>query len=122
MSKTKIHQLVLIQMSDEFPEADRDGDLILQEQEAELSPPSMYHVILLNDDYTPMEFVVEVLERIFGMSREQSTQIMLTVHTKGRAQCGLYTKDIAETKMAQVLQFARENDHPLLCEIEEAQL
>tara|TARA_R110000850_G_scaffold14353_18_gene45967 strand:- start:1575 stop:1817 length:243 start_codon:yes stop_codon:yes gene_type:complete len=73
---------------------------------------------MLNDDYTPMEFVVETLEVFFGMNREKATQIMLTVHTEGRATCGVYTRDIAETKAAQVNQFAKDNEHPLVCEIE----
>ena len=94
------------------------GGLALEEARPRLKRPSMYKVVLLNDDYTPMEFVVEVLETFFSMNREQATQIMLTVHTKGRAVCGVYTRDIAETKAAQVNQCARENEHPLLCEIE----
>ncbi len=73
---------------------------------------------MLNDDYTPMEFVVEVLQMFFAMGREQATQIMLAVHTQGRAVCGVFTRDIAETKAAQVNQYAQENQHPLLCEIE----
>ena len=77
-----------------------------------------YKVLLLNDDYTPMDFVVEVLEVFFGLDREQATRIMLTVHTEGRAVCGLYTRDIAETKAMQVNQYASESQHPLLCEIE----
>lgn len=78
----------------------------------------MYKVVLLNDDYTPMEFVVETLEIFFSMNREQATHVMLTVHTKGKAVCGIFTRDIAETKAAQVNQYAKENEHPLLCEIE----
>lgn len=80
--------------------------------------PPLYKVLLLNDDYTPMEFVVEVLETFFSMNREQATQVMLTVHTRGKGVCGIYTRDIAETKAAQVNQYAREHQHPLLCEIE----
>ena len=73
---------------------------------------------MLNDDYTPMEFVVETLEVFFGMNREKATQVMLTVHMEGKATCGVYTRDIAETKAAQVNQFAKDNEHPLVCEIE----
>ena len=73
---------------------------------------------MLNDDYTPMEFVVHVLQIYFDIGLEKATQVMLTVHTQGRAVCGIYTRDIAETKAAQVVRFARENEHPLLCEIE----
>ena len=95
-----------------------DGDLAVKESKPELKKPPLYKVILMNDDYTPMEFVVEVLEVFFRMSREQATQIMLTVHTQGRGVCGIYTRDIAETKMNQVNQYSREHQHPLLCEVE----
>jgi ATP-dependent Clp protease adaptor protein ClpS len=97
---------------------DDEGSLALQESKPELKRPPLYKVILLNDDYTPMEFVVEVLEIFFRMNREQATQVMLTVHTQGKGVCGVYTKDIAETKAAQVNQYARDHQHPLLCEIE----
>jgi ATP-dependent Clp protease adaptor protein ClpS len=99
-------------------EGDRDGSIALQESKPELKKPPLFKVILLNDDYTPMEFVVEVLETFFRMNREQATHVMLTVHTQGKGVCGIYTRDIAETKAAQVNQYARENQHPLLCEIE----
>ena len=92
--------------------------MAVQEAKPALQAPSLYKVVLLNDDYTPMDFVVEVLEVFFGLDREQATRIMLTVHTEGRAVCGLYTRDIAETKAMQVNQYARESQHPLLCEIE----
>ena len=95
-----------------------DGDLLVQESKPKLEQPPMYQVVMLNDDYTPMEFVVQVLQMFFGMGREKATRIMLTVHTQGRAVCGVYTRDIAETKAMQVNRFARENQHPLLCEIE----
>ena len=97
---------------------DNDGGLTLQESKPELKKPPLFKVGLLNDDYTPMEFVVEVLEVFFRMNREQATHVMLTVHTKGKGVCGIYTRDIAETKATQVNQYARENQHPLLCEIE----
>ncbi len=87
---------------------------------AETAPPSMYKVMLLNDDYTPMEFVVEVLQRFFSKNREQATQIMLKVHTEGSGICGVYPRDIAETKVNQVLGHAREHQHPLQCAMEEA--
>ncbi len=82
-------------------------------------PPSMYNVLLFNDDYTPMEFVVEVLERFFNKNREQATQIMLQVHTKGTGVCGIYPLDIAETKVSQVLDLAKEQGHPLQCNMQE---
>ena len=96
----------------------QDGDLAVQSSKPELKKPPLYKVILLNDDYTPMEFVVEVLEIFFRMNREQATQVMLTVHTQGKGVCGIYTRDIAETKMNQVNQYSREHQHPLLCELE----
>lgn len=80
--------------------------------------PSMYRVLLLNDDYTPMEFVVYVLERYFNKSREQATQIMLHVHNHGVGVCGVFTFEVAETKVAQVLDLARRNEHPLQCTME----
>ncbi|MDG1773340.1 MAG: ATP-dependent Clp protease adapter ClpS [Oceanicoccus sp.] len=100
------------------PDIERDGDVALAEARPELKPPSMYQVVLLNDDYTPMEFVVEILETFFYMGREKATQVMLAVHTQGKGVCGIYTKDIAETKAAQVNQYARDSEHPLLAEIE----
>ncbi|MEM0952570.1 MAG: ATP-dependent Clp protease adapter ClpS [Pseudomonadota bacterium] len=95
-----------------------EGDIAVQEARPQVKKPPLYKVILLNDDYTPMEFVVEVLEVFFRMNREQATQVMLTVHTRGKGVCGIYTRDIAETKMNQVNQYARDNQHPLLCEVE----
>lgn len=78
----------------------------------------MYQVVLLNDDYTPMEFVVELLERFFGKTRESATRIMLKVHTEGKGVCGIYTRDIAETKAAVVNKYSRDHQHPLLCDVE----
>ena len=99
-------------------EEDADGGLALQEAKPELKQPPLFKVVLLNDDFTPMEFVVEILESFFRMNREQATHVMLNVHTQGKGVCGIYTRDIAETKSAQVNQYARESQHPLLCEIE----
>lgn len=106
-------------MSDKHDERHDDG-LMLQEGRPKLKKPPLFKVILLNDDYTPMEFVVHVLEHFFNMNREQATQVMLHVHTRGMGVCGVFTKDVAETKVAQVNDFARENQHPLLCTMEEA--
>lgn len=112
----------LIQLSGKWRLSDEeehsDGGLALQESKPELKRPPLFKVLLLNDDYTPMEFVVEILEVFFSMNREQATHVMLTVHTQGKGVCGIYTRDIAETKMAQVNQYAKESEHPLLCEIE----
>ena len=96
-----------------------DG-LAVEESKPELKRPSMYKVLLLNDDYTPMEFVVHILEIFFGMNREKATQIMLTVHTEGGAVVGIFPRDIAETKSEQVNQYAQENSHPLLSTVEMA--
>ena len=106
-------------MSDQHDPKHDDG-LMLEEARPKLKRPPLFKVILLNDDYTPMEFVVHVLEHFFHMNREQATQVMLHVHTRGMGVCGLFTKDVAETKVAQVNDCARENQHPLLCTMEEA--
>ena len=97
-----------------------DHGLIVEEAAPRLKRPSLYKVVLLNDDYTPMEFVVEILEKIFGMDRNKATRIMLEVHTRGKGVCGVYTYDIAETKVAQVNGYSRQHQHPLLCSMEEA--
>jgi len=99
--------------------SDHDSGLAVQEQKPELKKPSMYKVILLNDDYTPMDFVIEVLERFFRMQREQATKVMMHVHTRGMGICGVFTRDIAETKVALVNDYSRSNQHPLLCTFEE---
>ena len=97
-----------------------DVALIVEEARPKLKKPPLYKVILLNDDYTPMEFVVEVLERIFSMDRETATRVMLQVHTQGQGVCGVYTYEIAETKVAQVNGYAQQHQHPLLCTMEES--
>lgn len=104
-------------MSEEF-EDDHAADLVIEEEKVSLKQPSMYQVVILNDDFTPMEFVVEVLASFFGHSEEQATVIMLNVHQKGKGVCGVFTKDIAETKAMIVNEFSKENNHPLLCEVE----
>lgn len=103
-----------------LPSTKYDDDAVVQEAKPQLKRPPLYKVILLNDDYTPMEFVVHILEIFFGMSRELATHIMLQVHTQGRGICGTFTREIAETKVAQVNNYARENQHPLLCTMEKA--
>lgn len=95
-----------------------DDGLALEEAKPKLKKPPMYKVVLVNDDYTPMEFVVHILEVFFGMNREKATQIMLNVHTKGKGICGSYTRDIAETKVTQVNEYSKQNQHPLLCTLE----
>lgn len=98
-----------------------DSGTAVQAEKPKLKRPPLYKVVMINDDYTPMEFVVETLETFFSMDREKATRVMLTVHTQGKATCGIYSRDVAETKAAQVNQFARDNEHPLICEIEAAE-
>ena len=99
-------------------DAEADGELLVAEPETKTKRPSFYRVILLNDDYTPMEFVVQILEQVFSHDRTLATRIMLEVHTKGKGVCGVYTYDVAETKVAQVTNAAEQNQHPLLCTME----
>mgnify|MGYP005840968581 CR=1 FL=1 len=94
-----------------------DG-VAVQESKPKLKKPPMYKVLLLNDDFTPMEFVVHVLEVFFGMNREKATQVMLAVHTTGSGVCGIFPRDLAETKSEQVNQYAQENSHPLISTVE----
>ena len=96
-----------------------DHTTVVEPEKVDLKPPSMFNVLLLNDDFTPMDFVVVVLEKFFSKNREQATQIMLKVHREGKAVCGTYPKDIAETKVQQVIAFSRRNEHPLQCMMEE---
>jgi ATP-dependent Clp protease adaptor protein ClpS len=96
----------------------RDGT-VLETKKAKVKPPPLFKVILLNDDYTPMEFVVVVLQTFFGMTREQATQVMLKVHREGMGVCGVFPKDIATTKVEQVAAYARKHQHPLQCVMEE---
>ena len=102
------------------PHGGEDGATAVLEAEARpiLKRPPMYKVILLNDDYTPMEFVVHILERFFAMNREKATQVMLAVHTQGSAVVGIFPRDVAETKSEQVNQYAQENQHPLVSRVE----
>ena len=99
---------------------DGAGSAIATQVKPKVQKPSMYRVLILNDDYTPMEFVVDVLERFFRMDREMATRVMLEVHMKGKGVCGTFTYEIAETKVAQVVSYARDNQHPLMCTLEQA--
>ena len=101
-------------------ESEGESGLATATARPQVKPPPMYKVLLLNDDYTPMEFVVHVLEKFFGMDREKATQVMLAVHTTGSGVCGIYARDVAETKSAQVVQYAQENQHPLMSRVEMA--
>ena len=102
------------------PHIDDDGPStgVATKSRARTKKPSMYKVLMLNDDYTPMEFVVHVLERFFGKSQQEATQIMLHVHQKGVGVCGVYTYEVAETKVNQVMDLARQHQHPLQCTME----
>jgi len=93
-------------------------DLVTEREAARIAPPPMYQVVLLNDDYTPMEFVVLVLKRFFGKGEEEATQIMLRVHHEGRGVCGVFPRDLAATRIEQVAQFAQARQHPLQCTME----
>ena len=94
--------------------------LAVETAKPELARPPLYSVLLLSDDYTPMDFVVEVLLRFFAMDLERATQVMLHVHTRGLGVCGLYTREVAESKVAQVNEYSRLHQHPLLCTMEKA--
>ncbi|BCX80989.1 ATP-dependent Clp protease adaptor protein ClpS [Methylomarinovum caldicuralii] len=107
------------QYNDDQPEDGGTGTAV-QTARPKLKRPPLYKVILLNDDFTPMDFVVEVLMRFFAMSEEKATQIMLHVHTRGVGVCGVFTRDVAETKVQQVNEYSRRHQHPLLCTMEEA--
>ena len=99
---------------------DKQDSTVLERKKQKLKPPSMFKVVLLNDDFTPMEFVVMVVQEYFKKDRETATQIMLKVHREGRGVCGVYTRDIASTKVEQVATHARQAGHPLQCVMEEA--
>ena len=106
-------------MSDRFGNSDLgSGTGVVTSTKVKTKKPSMYKVLLLNDDYTPMEFVVHVLERFFRKNQEEATQIMLHVHRRGVGICGVYTFDVAETKVVQVVDFSRKHHHPLQCTME----
>jgi ATP-dependent Clp protease adaptor protein ClpS len=113
-------------MSAQDPNIPNTGDpghgLVVEEAPPALKKTPLYQVILLNDDYTPMEFVVQVLEEIFGMDRMKATRVMLEVHTHGKGVCGVFTYEIAETKVAHVMGLARHHQHPLMCTLEETEL
>ena len=101
-------------------EHERDHGVAVETGRPEIARPPLYSVILLNDDYTPMDFVVEILVRFFALDIERATQVMLHVHTRGRGVCGVYSREVAESKVAQVNEYARLNLHPLLCTMEKA--
>jgi ATP-dependent Clp protease adaptor protein ClpS len=105
-------------MSDFDPLKDNDGELALLEAKPQLKRPPLYKVILLNDDFTPMDFVIEILMDFFAMPEEKATQVMLQIHTHGVGVCGVYSKDVAETKVVIVNDYSREHHHPLMCSMD----
>lgn len=117
LPETIEHQITV---STHHDQDDQQGGLSVAPERPKLKRPPQFRVVLLNDDYTPMEFVVSVLGRFFRMGGEKATQVMLEVHTKGKGVCGVYSAELAETKTAQVNSYARENQHPLLCLVEPA--
>ncbi|PCI08148.1 MAG: ATP-dependent Clp protease adapter ClpS [Gammaproteobacteria bacterium] len=100
-------------------EPDYDGGLAVEEEKPKLKPPKQYKVIVINDDYTPMEFVIEVLMTYFAMDDAKATRVMMSVHTKGKGICGVFSHEIAETKVDQVNEYSRLSQHPLMCTMEE---
>ena len=101
-------------------ETEREQGVVVEASRPQTARPPLYQVVLLNDDYTPMEFVVVVLETFFNMARERATQVMLHVHTRGKGICGVFSREVAESKVAQVNEFSRLHQHPLLCTMEKS--
>ncbi|MBP7981567.1 MAG: ATP-dependent Clp protease adapter ClpS [Arenimonas sp.] len=100
------------------PQHQQQGGLLFEAVRSEAVPPGKFQLILLNDDFTPMDFVVYVLQEFFSMNQEMATQVMLQIHTRGRGVCGAYSREVAESKLNQVNDFSRQNHHPLLCIME----
>ncbi len=119
-SNPELHNLVIETRNsqNEGEEGDGEAGFATITEKPKLKQPPLYKVILINDDYTPMDFVVDVLRAFFDLNAEKATQIMLKVHTEGKGVCGVYSKDIAETKAAQVNDYSKECDQPLLCSVE----
>ena len=116
-TKLKVKSLTKMSRNNRSEDDDVTGDVLLEKKE-KTEKPSLYRVLMLNDDYTPMEFVVLVLQRFFGHNHEAAQQIMLHVHQRGVGICGVYTFEIAEAKASQVMNFARQNEHPLQLQLE----
>ena len=115
-----VHRLRRMQNGSDKGTGPGRGTAVITRTRPKTKKPSNYKVLMLNDDYTPMEFVVLVLQQFFSMSIEDATRIMLQVHQQGVAVCGVFTYEVAETKVTQVIDFARENQHPLQCTLEKA--
>lgn len=112
--------IVICSAEDDDLDFGYDDGLLVEEEKPKLEQPKLYKVIVLNDDYTPMEFVVKILVMFFAMDETKATRIMMSVHTKGKGVCGIFSHEIAETKVDQVNEYSRLNQHPLLCTMEEA--
>ena len=110
---------IYLSSNDQNDDDSGDGIGVATKTRSKVKRPGLYRVLLLNDDYTPMEFVVTLLEKLFGLDREKATRIMLMVHTQGKGICGVFTYEIAETKVAQVNEYAQRHQHPLMCNMEE---
>jgi ATP-dependent Clp protease adaptor protein ClpS len=115
-----VNHPVISSSSEDDWDQDYDGGLAVEEEKPKLKPPKQYKVIVINDDYTPMEFVVQVLIMFFAMDEAKATRVMMSVHTKGKGICGIFSHEIAETKVDQVNEYSRMNQHPLMCTMEEA--
>ena len=102
------------------PDQKHDESVSLQEAASKLKRPPLFKVILLNDDFTPMDFVIHILKSFFNMDEARATRVMLQIHTQGTGVCGIFSRDVADTKVRQVNEFSREHQHPLLCAMEEA--
>ena len=107
-------------MSNQQEGHDYDGGLAVEEEKPKLKAPKQYKVVLVNDDYTPMEFVIHILATFFSMDHAKATRVMMAVHTKGKGICGIFSHEIAETKVDQVNEYSKMNQHPLMCTMEEA--
>lgn len=118
MKNIRLNNWVMQDDDDTPNDADGSGTATITRTKVKTKKPSLYRVLLLNDDFTPMEFVVEVLARFFQMDLEKATQVMLHVHQNGVGECGVYTYEVAETKVTQVMDYARQNQHPLQCVME----
>ena len=120
MSDDKIFKYIEANKEDKQSNSGNTATIAVLDKPKTKKPP-LYRVIVLNDDYTPMEFVIYVLQSFFGLDKEKATQVMLSVHTKGKGICGIFTREVAETKSMHINNFAQQNEHPLISEIEPAE-
>ena len=116
---TSSNHRIICSTNDDDWDHDYDGGLAVEEEKPKLKPPKQYKVFVVNDDYTPMDFVVQVMIMFFSMDEAKATRVMMSVHTKGKGICGIFSHEIAETKVDQVNEYSRLNQHPLMCTMEE---